>query len=96
MDKTCENITSSVAYEILSYLVQNPDAQDTVEGITEWWLLQQRIVQREILIREAVTQLVHHKFLVERKSKYFRTQYRVNRAKIDEIQILLKERGIIS
>src|SRR5918911_1556857 len=27
-----------IAYNILAYLAENPDAQDTMEGIIGWWL----------------------------------------------------------
>jgi hypothetical protein len=27
-------------YEILEYLLRNPDAGNTIEGIVEWWLLE--------------------------------------------------------
>jgi len=32
--------------EILEYLRKHPEASDTLEGIAEWWLLNQRIPTR--------------------------------------------------
>jgi len=29
--------------EILAYLADHPDAQDTLAGIFEWWLLERKI-----------------------------------------------------
>ncbi len=32
-----------IAHAILAYLAEAPDAMDTLEGVTEWWLLRQRV-----------------------------------------------------
>jgi hypothetical protein len=47
-----------VAAQILAYLSAHPDAQDTVEGIAEWWLLEQRISDTTTAVREALAELV--------------------------------------
>ena len=49
-----------VAEAILSYLAVAPEAMDTADGVTEWWLLRQH-VRVEV---EAVTRVLD--WLVER------------------------------
>ena len=83
---------SQIAYEILSYLVENPDAQDTLEGIIEWWLLEQQIKQETAKVKEVVEELIVRGLLLEDKDSNSRTRYRINRSRLGEIQSLLKER----
>lgn len=87
------NVESQVAYGVLSYLAEHPDAQDTLEGIMEWWLLEQRIKQETQRIEEALDELVTKGLILERKSKSSQTYYRINRGKYKEIRALLKSRS---
>lgn len=82
---------SRVAYEILAYLVKNPDAGDTIEGIVEWWLLEQRIDKETARVEEAIAELVAKELILGRKGRDSRTHYRINRQKYGEIRKLLKE-----
>ena len=47
-----------IAEYIVSYLNNHPNAADTVEGITEWWLLRQQIEISSALVQEALDYLV--------------------------------------
>lgn len=52
---------SSVTYmkgEILSYLSDVPNAVDTVEGITDWWIYRQRLRWARLTVQKAVDELV--------------------------------------
>ena len=40
--------------KILKYLFKHPDGNDTLEGITEWWLLNQRISYEMKRVKAAV------------------------------------------
>src|SRR5258706_16211837 len=51
-------------YEILEYLLRNPDAGDTIEGIVEWWLLEQRIVHALEATRKSLDELVARDLLL--------------------------------
>jgi len=82
-----------VAHEILAYLVEHPDAQDTLEGIVQWWLLEQRIKRQTAKVKEALAELVAKGLVLERKGKNARIYYRINRRKYGEIRALLKERS---
>lgn len=82
---------SQIAYEILAYLVENPGAQDTVEGIVEWWLLEQQIKRQTAKVKEALAELVSKGLILQHKGKDLRTHYRINRRKSKEIQALLRQ-----
>ena len=84
---------SQIAYEILTYLVEHPKAQDTLEGIVQWWLLERMIIRQTAKVKKALTELVAKGLVLERRGKNSRTRYRTNRRKYEEIRALLKERS---
>lgn len=46
MDKHEKGTTGrsyNIMQEILAYLSEHPDAEDTLAGIAEWWLLKQKV-----------------------------------------------------
>lgn len=83
---------SKISYAILAYLAKNPDAQDTLEGIAEWWLLAQQIERQVPKVKEALAQLVKQDLIVERQGKDSRTYYRLNNRRRKEISELLENR----
>ena len=81
--------TSRVAEEILAYFVEHPDAQDTLEGVMDWWLPRHRIQAELIRVKAALIELVEKGFIVERQGGDSRFRYAVNRRRLDEIRRLL-------
>lgn len=82
---------SAVWYDVLAYLADHPDAQDTVEGIVEWWLLERRIKRITSQTKVALTQLVAEGLVIARTDRTGRVYYRVNRQKLRKIRQLLQE-----
>ncbi len=82
--------THEASHKILAYLLDNPDAQDTLEGIVEWWLLQQDIKRSVTLIRMTVDGLIHKGFLLERQGNDKTKYYQVNRNRLEEISALIE------
>ena len=82
-----------IADEILAYLVKHPEAQDTLEGITEWWLLEQQIKRETAKAKEALEELVAKGLILERRGMDSRIYYKINPIKYGEIQVLLKNRS---
>jgi hypothetical protein len=80
-----------IANEILAYLVNHPEAHDTLEGITEWWLLEQRIRHAVAEVDKVLQDLVDHGLLVTRHCADGRIYYGLNRAKEREIRRHLRE-----
>lgn len=52
---------------ILEHLNTQPQAGDTLEGITRWWLVSQRINNSVIAVKEALSQLQAEGLITERK-----------------------------
>lgn len=80
-------------YHILAYLMDNPDAGDTFEGIVEWWLLHQRIKFETETVSEAVAKLVAEGLIAEEKGSDSRLIYRVRRDahNAQDIQAMLNQ-----
>jgi len=68
----------SPAPEILDYLARQPGAQDTIEGILQWWVLDSCIRTWVPKISKTVEQLVERGFLVEKPSSDGKTFYCVS------------------
>jgi hypothetical protein len=81
---------SPFAYKILAYLAEHPDADDTLEGVMEWWLLEQRIKHWTAEVQAALAGLVAEGLLLERRDRAGRTHYCVNRRKMKKVEELLK------
>lgn len=79
-----------MAHQILAYLHANPDAQDTLEGIIEWWLLDQNIKRQSERVKQALAQLTERGLIVARMGTDSRVHYGIDRSKRDEIESLLK------
>lgn len=68
----------SPAPEILDYLARHPDAQDTIDGILHWWVLESCIRQWSGTIAETVAQLVARGLLEEKPSADGNVFYRLS------------------
>jgi hypothetical protein len=83
---------SQTAYEILSYLAEYSTAQDTLDGIMEWWLLERQVKYQIARVRDALGALVRDGLVLEHKMQNLPTRYGINRDKAAEIgKILEKE-----
>ena len=71
---------------ILAYLCENPDAEDTLEGIVEWWLLAEDIKWRTAEVRQALRTLTSDGYVLEKCGAEGRVRYRINRERLEEIQ----------
>lgn len=82
--------TSRVARAILQYLHNNPDAQDTLAGIAEWWL-PKRITTQATTVKEALALLIAHELVLEVKGKDAQCHYRINDRKRAQIETMLEQ-----
>jgi hypothetical protein len=88
-DLTIES-KSQIGCQILAYLVAHPDAQDTLEGIVEWWLLERTIKFETARVKEALAELSSKGLILEEKGTDSRTLYRINKDRYEEIRKIFK------
>lgn len=68
-----------IAREILAYLRDHPLSGDTVEGVSKWWLMQQRINESVNSIQQVLSHLERAGLIYERTMPGGRTLYFANR-----------------
>lgn len=85
---------SRVLFAILAYLVDHPEADDTIEGIAQWWILEQRIRQQILVIEKALGVLVDKGFVLKQCSRNGQPRYRINRRMHQQIEAFLDKRQI--
>jgi hypothetical protein len=83
-------IGSHLAHQILAYLAEHPLAQDTLEGIMEWWLLDREIVHQTSAVTSALAELVAKGLILETRAKDSRAHYRLNPDTLGEVLEILK------
>ncbi len=76
---------SDIAKEILNYLSRNPEANDTLEGITEWWLLSRKVSFEMRRVKTAISNLIKDGWIIETRGKNSSVHYRLNPKKRAEI-----------
>jgi hypothetical protein len=81
----------SLTYQVLSYLAENPKAEDSLEGVLQWWLLQQRIEFEMNRVKQALEELAIRNFVIEVKGPDNRIFYRINESRRNEIDAFLKQ-----
>ena len=81
---------SQIGNEILAYLVDHPKAQDTLEGIVDWWLLERAIKFQEAQVKKALAELVDKGWVIEQTGKDSKIHYRLNQSRFEEIKKLVK------
>ena len=81
---------SEIARAIVDYLGQNPDAQDTLEGIAEWWLPRQRIKTSKSKLKDVLTDLVAQELILQSKGKDSQIHYRINNRKLKELEAIYR------
>jgi hypothetical protein len=78
----------NLADDVLDYLLRYPDAEDTVEGIAQWWLAEQRAAQTLAAVQRAVAELEAQGFLVKTPARPGPqpVRFRLNAARTHEVR----------
>jgi hypothetical protein len=53
-----DQLADELAREIVAYLDAHPDAADSLEGVVQWWLVQERFLRGIGAVGKALEQLV--------------------------------------
>lgn len=67
-----------LALQILEYLRTHSDAQDTAEGIAEWWSLEHRVRNEITEVKRSLLELVAQGLVVEKTGRDGRAHFRLN------------------
>ena len=79
--------------QILIYLVNHPEAKDTIEGIIKWWVKEwwdSQSIKKE-LVHEALNSLVSLGMLSTRETSPTQKIYGLNKEKLREIESFIGE-----
>ena len=82
-----------LAEEILQYLVDHPNAQDTLKGVVSWWLLERTIKHQTALVKEVLDNLVADGLVIAQQGSDSQTFYKINRRRRRKIISLLQHRS---
>ena len=80
-----------VIQHILHYLIEHPDAKDTVSGILRWWLPANPRGWEEQDVQQALDVLVVKAWVTRRQLISSEVLYGLSPSKIQEIQDFLQE-----
>lgn len=79
-----------ISRHILSYLAENPEADDTPEGIAQWWLLEREIRDQTAAVQRALAELTAQGWLVTARTPGSPLRYRLNPDRAGELRSVLE------
>ncbi len=82
---------TDIARDVLAYLSEHPLARDTLEGVVEWWLLQQHVQRWTPRVEAVLAQLVSEGLLLEHKDQDERSHYQLNQSNLEAIREFLDQ-----
>ncbi|HKQ03814.1 MAG TPA: hypothetical protein VJ464_01680 [Blastocatellia bacterium] len=75
----------------MRYLEQNPNAEDTLRGITEWWLVQQMIEVETLHVQQALDELVSKQLIRQSIGPDNQIVYRINSENVAAVKAFLTQ-----
>lgn len=78
-----------VARDILRYLVDNPEAKDTLDGIVTFWFPEGEVKWGREEIQEAVEALVSKGWMTQKNLPSFKVIYGLNPNRLEEIKAFI-------
>lgn len=87
---SANQVRASLDDEVLQYLINHEQVDDTVEGIVAWWLPELRIEYAISEVEAALAELAAAKLVTARKAPDGRIHYRMNRKMKDAIRRRLR------
>jgi hypothetical protein len=77
---------SVFAKRILSYWIENPHGKDTLDGIADWWVRYQEFRYWRPRVKDALSELVDKKLVLEKQGRDSQIYYELNRKLEAEIR----------
>lgn len=91
MEKPDQFLTSKrVVWLLLGYLYIHPEAKDTAEGITNWWIRARGVMVNETGVEEVLNELVMSGWLTATGRIASQPIYSLNGARVLELQQLFE------
>ena len=78
--------TASITLMVLQYLMSNPGAKDTLEGIRKWWIATRRQEPRSDELQAVLEELMQKGWVVRFKPRGSKHVYGLNKDRLQEIQ----------
>jgi hypothetical protein len=91
MSEASRTEEEKIALRILAYLKEHPQAKDTIEGISQWWLGREVSTHRLADLEKAVSRLLSRDLIVSTQLKGSPPCYAVNPRKLAEISRILED-----
>jgi hypothetical protein len=79
-----------VIRHVLQYLVDHPDAKDTIQGILRWWLSGGPAACEEEAVQGALDALVARGWLTQRQTTSSQQLYGLKKERLEEIKAFLR------
>jgi hypothetical protein len=85
--------TASITLMVLQYLMSNPGAKDTLEGIRKWWIATTRQEPRTDELQAVLDELMQKGWVVRFKPTGSKHVYGLNKECLQEIQDSIQDLG---